>query len=112
MVKRRVINRLRKRQERIAETAAFRRPQDRERPPEEAFEQIWLQEHLQYCLAELENHVEARTCEIYRRLVLDEWAVERVCQAYDVTRTNAYVIKSRLTTRLREMMTKLVGDVV
>ena len=34
---------------------------------------------------------------------------ERVCQAYDVTRTNAYVIKSRLTTRLREMMTKLVG---
>jgi len=110
MVKRRVINRLRKRRECQAETGVFKRPQERERLPEDEFERIWLDEHLRHCLGKLRTEVEPRTCEAYQRLALDGWSVEKVCQVYDITANNAYVIKSRLTARLRELMAEIIGE--
>ena len=110
MVKRRVISRFRKRRECQAESGVFRRPQEREGPPEDEFEKIWLDEHLRHCLVKLREEVEPRTCEAYQRLALDGWSVEKVCQTYDITASNAYVIKSRLTARLRELMAEIVGE--
>ena len=67
MVKRRVINRLRKRRECLTESGVFRRPQAREALPEDEFEKIWLDEHLRFCLTKLRDEVEPRTCEAYQR---------------------------------------------
>ena len=110
MVKRRVINRLRKRRECLAESGVFRRPQDREALPEDEFEKIWLDEHLRFCLSKLRDEVEPRTCDAYQRLALDGWSVEKVCRTFGITANNAYVIKSRLTVRLRELMAEIVGE--
>lgn len=110
MVKRRVINRLRKRHECQAESGVFRRPQEREGLPEDEFEKIWLDEHLRYCLGRLRDEIEPRTCEAYQRLALDGWSVEKVCRTFDITANNAYVIKSRLTARLRELMVEIIGE--
>jgi len=110
MVKRRVINRLRKRRECLAESGVFRRPQMREGSPEEAFEKIWLDEHLRFCLTKLRDEVEPETCEAYQRLALDGWSVDQVCRTFDITANNAYVIKSRLTARLRALMAEIVGE--
>ena len=110
MVKRRVINRLRKRGECQAESGVFRRPQERESLPEDEFEKIWLDEHVRHCLGKLRDEVEPQTCEAYQRLALDDWSVEKVCQTYGITANNAYVIKSRLTARLRELMAELIGE--
>ena len=110
MVKRRVINRLRKRRECLAESGVFRRPQEREELPEDEFERIWLDEHLRFCLTKLRDEVEPRTCEAYQRLALDGWTVEKVCETFGITANNAYVIKSRLTARLRELMAEIIGE--
>ncbi len=110
MVKRRVINRLRKRRECLAESGVFRSPQVREELPEDEFEKIWLDEHLRFCLTKLRDEVEPRTCEAYQRLALDGWTVDKVCETFGITANNAYVIKSRLTARLRDLMAEIIGD--
>ena len=110
MVKRRVINRLRKRRECLAESGVFRRPQEREELPEDAFEKIWLDEHLRFCLTKLRDEVEPRTCDAYQRLALDGWPVDKVCRTFGITANNVYVIKSRLTARLRELMAEIIGE--
>ncbi len=110
MVKRRVIDRLRRRRECQVDSAVFKRPQKREALPEGEFEKIWLGAHLRFCLKKLRNEVEPQTCEAYQRLVLDGWSVDKVRQTFNITANHVYVIKSRLTARLRELMTELIGD--
>lgn len=110
MVKHRVINRLRKRRETTASSGVFAKAQYREKLPTEEFERIWLDEHLRYCIGQLRDEVEPKTCEIYEQLVFDGWSIDQVCAAHGITSNNAYVIKSRLTARLRNMMTELIGD--
>lgn len=110
MVKRRVINRWRKRNDAPADSSAFDRPQTREQLPEQDFERIWLDEHLRHCLGKLRNEVDPQTCDVFQRLALDDWPVDKVCATYAITPNNAYVIKSRLTARLRQMMSELLGE--
>ena len=110
MVKRRVINRLRKRRECEPGSGVFHRPQEREGLPEDEFEKIWLDEHLQHCLARIRDEVEPRTCEVYQRHALDGWSVDKVCRTFDITPRNVYVIKSRLTARLRDLMAEIIGE--
>jgi DNA-directed RNA polymerase specialized sigma24 family protein len=43
-------------------------------------------------------------------LALDGWSVEKVCETFGITANNAYVIKSRLTARLRELMAEIIGE--
>ena len=78
--------------------------------PDVEFERIWRDEHLRHCLEQLRIEVEFKTFEAFRRLVLDEWPVERVCETYDLTPQYVYAVKSRLTQRLRRLMRGLLGE--
>ena len=110
MAKRRVINQRRKRRAFQAESGEFDRPQEREVLPEDAFEAIWLSEHLRYCLERIREEVQPQTCEAFQRLALDGWPVEKVCRTYDITPNNAYAIKARLTGRMRTLMAEIIGE--
>ena len=77
---------------------------------DEAFERIWNDEHLRHCLEQLRIEVEFKTFEAFRRMVLDQWPIERVCQRYDLTPQYVYAMKSRLTQRLRRLMQGLLGE--
>ena len=83
-------------------------PADQE--PDEEFERIWNDEHLRHCLEQLRIEVDFKTFEAFRRLALDQWPVERVCQRYDLTPQYVYAMKSRLTQRLRRLMQSLLGE--
>ena len=78
--------------------------------PDEEFERIWNDEHLRHCLEQLRIEIEFKTFEAFRRLALDQWPVERVCQRYDLTPQYVYAMKSRLTQRLRRLMQSLLGE--
>jgi len=109
LVNNRVRNLLRQRRERVAESADFKRPQERERPPEEIWEQLWLQEHVRYCLAKIRERVEDRTFRAFEFRTLREWPVDRVCQVLDMTPEQVHVAKSRVTRHLREMMSEMLA---
>lgn len=110
MVNDRVCSLLRRRGERPAESGDFERPQERERSPEEVWEQIWLEEHLRHCCERVRQRVGSRTYEAFRRVAVDQCSVKEVCAALDMTANQMYVAKSRVTRRLQDMMKELVGD--
>ena len=105
----RVREHLRKRRDHSADTDDFARPQKRERTPEEAWERIWLQEHLRYSLEQIRPRMEAKTHAAFCRLVLDEWPVAKVCEALGLTANQVYIAKSRVGRQLRTFMVQLLG---
>lgn len=109
-VRYRIRNHMRRRRDQSARTGDFRRPQSRERVPAEVWEQIWLQEHLAYCLEQVRSDIDPQTYEIFRRYVLDEWSVTRVCKTLGVTPNQVYITKTRVAERLRKAMTALLGE--
>ena len=78
--------------------------------PDRVFERIWHDEHLRHCLEQLRIEIEPRTFEVFRRIALDEWPVERSCEAYDLSPQYVFAMKSRLTRRLRRLMQSLLGQ--
>ena len=65
MVNHRIQNVRARRREQIADSGDFKRPQEREPSPEEAWDQIWQEEHLKYCLEQIRTLVESKTFEAF-----------------------------------------------
>ena len=82
---------------------------DAEPTPDEEFEQLWNDEHLRHCLEQLRIEVEFKTFEAFRHVAFEEWPVDRVCRTYNLTPQYVYVMKARLTQRLRRLMQSLLG---
>lgn len=110
LVNNRVRNLFRDRREQLAQSKDFRRVQEREETPDEAFEKIWLEEHLRHCLHSVCAEVEEATFIAYRRLVLEGWPVARVCDEMQMTQNQVYKIKWRVTQKLDEKMRAILGD--
>jgi len=110
LVNNRVRNLHRKRRDKAAETADFRREQARERSPEEDFDAIWMEEHLKQCIRMVRLEVAAATFEAFKRHVLDECPVADVCEQLGMTPNQVYKIKWRVTQKLNEKMKELFGD--
>ena len=108
----RIRNHLRKRREPSGRTGDFERPQQRERGPVEAWDRIWLQEHLKYCLDRIRPDFEPRTFNAFRHAVIQEWPIPRVCETLGMNANQVYIAKSRVAGRLRETMVGLLGDAV
>ena len=100
---------LRERAEAASVAPDSERQSHAEPTPDEVFERIWGDEHLRHCLEQLRIEVEFKTFEAFRRLALDQWPVERVCETYDLTPQYVCAMKSRLTQRLRRLMQSLLG---
>jgi len=110
LVNNRVRNLHRRRREESAESQDFKRPQKREQPPEELFEDLWMDEHLRHCLKLVREEVEPRTFQAFQRYVLEEQPVEEVCQALGMTANQLYKVKWRVTQMLSERMKELLGE--
>ena len=98
---------LRKRREGRAETEVLAGLPDGDATPDEAWERIWLAEHLRYGLEQIRDQVSTKNYEAFRRYVLDEWPVERVCQELAMRPGQVYVAKCRITDRLRAVLAPL-----
>lgn len=78
--------------------------------PEEAFEQIWMDEHLSHCVRLIEQEVDATTYSAFRKYVIESKEVEDVCRELALTPNQLYKIKHKLTKRLKELMSVWVGE--
>lgn len=78
--------------------------------PDEAFDKIWLDEHVNHCLRIIRQEVDEATFAAFERYVLRDQPVEQVCRELALMPDQLYKIKWRLTKRLREALRELLGD--
>jgi RNA polymerase sigma-70 factor (ECF subfamily) len=110
IVNNRVKNLLRDRRERIGDSGDFRQMESREPPVEDAFESLWMEEHLRHALRLLRAEVDAISFTAFEEYAVRERPVEDVCAELGLTPNALYKIKWRLTRRLGETMRDLQGD--
>lgn len=112
LVVRRIGDTLRRKRPQQAGTRVFEDLAETEPSPDERWEANWLRSHLLFCLQRIENEYTDSTIAAFKLHVLDEWSVEKVCEALKLSANQVYLAKSRVTQRLRREMTELVGDIV
>lgn len=78
--------------------------------PEEAFERIWMQEHLWHCLRELRGEVNDSTYQAFIGYVVEQRPIEDVARETGLERGHVYTIKWRLTEKIAQKMKTMVGD--
>lgn len=110
LVNNRVRNLLRSRRGDAGDAASMGLPQEREDEPEDAFDRVWMEEHLRHCLDSLRGEVDARTFEAFERYVIDEQPADEVAGALGLSVSNLYTIKWRLTLKIAEQMRELTDD--
>jgi RNA polymerase sigma factor (sigma-70 family) len=76
---------------------------------DDAFERIWLEEHLWHCLRALRNEVDERTYRAYEAYVIEERPLDDVCAELGLKPNNVYTIKWRLTQRVAGKMRELLN---
>lgn len=85
-------------------------PAESTETPEQAFERVWLEEHLRHCLAVVEREESSGSMKAFRLYAIDERPVEEVCSATGLNAGQLYKLKWRITRRLAELMADLEGD--
>jgi RNA polymerase sigma-70 factor (ECF subfamily) len=108
LVNNRVRNLLRDRREQQGQTADFADAQQREPSPDEAFDRVWMEEHLWHCLRELRSEVEETTFRAFQAYVIEQRPIADVCAELKLTPNNVYTIKWRLTERVAARMRELL----
>lgn len=109
MVGNRVRNYYRDRRENEADSQDFVQAQDREETPDAAFEKIWLEEHLRYCLERIRTTEGDKAFLPFRAYVIEERPVQEVCRQFQLPPDQLYRLKWRLTRCLADMMHDLTG---
>lgn len=110
MVGNRVRNHFRDKREYEGGTGVFSALPDSEHAPDEAFDRVWMEEHLRHCLNQVRAEATPQEYDAYQRYVLDEQSVEDVCAAFSYTAQQLYKIKWRLTQKVSEKMRELLGE--
>lgn len=77
--------------------------------PEDAFERIWADEHLNHCLRTVQGEVSQKVFGAFRRYALESQPAEEVCRDFGITPNQLYKLKHQLTHRLRELMEQMIG---
>ncbi len=108
LVNNRVRNLLRDRHERPGQTSDLHNLAESDPTPDEAFDRIWLEEHLWHCLRELRGEVEETTYLAFQRYVIEQQPIGQVCQELNLTPGNVHTIKWRMTQRVAASMKELL----
>ena len=77
----------------------------------DAWDQLWLREHLAFCLERLESRCADGTVQAFKLYVLQELPVEEVCARLGLTSNQVYQAKTRMIRRLRAAVGQTVGKV-
>ena len=107
MVGNRVRNHFRDRREKGAESHDFQRDQYRELSPDEAFDKIWLEEHLRHCLHRVRAEEGDAAFLPFQAYALEQRPVEEVCGEFGVSANQLYKLKWRLTQSLAQKMKEI-----
>ena len=91
-----VIDLLRQRREKQADSGQMAALPDPAPTPDEAWETNWRNQHLMYCVEQVRSHVSERNHEAFRLLSFEECSVEEVCARLDMTPEQVYQAKSRV----------------
>lgn len=110
IVNNRIRNLLAARHERLAETRDFNRADPAASEADDAFDLMWMKEHLNYCLNQLRESVELTSYRAFELFVLQDKPVEAVCTELSLNANQLYSIKFRLTRKLAELMREVVGE--
>ena len=108
MVNNRIRNLLRDRREKQADTREFENVLDPADTPEEAFERLWMQQHLWHCLRQVQAEVEQATFKAYQYYVIEQRPIDEVCRELNLTTNQIYTIKWRLTEKVSAKMKELL----
>ena len=111
MVDNRIANRRRRKHMRQARTGELEALPAGE-AARQAWDEVWLREHLAYSIARLESRCSNDTVNAFRLYALQDWPVEKVCAALGLSANQVYLAKSRMIRRLRQELAALVGDVL
>ena len=110
MVTRRVIDRLRKRRDLPADSHLLREIPDELPTLDELWEREWREQHLRFCVGEVERQVTAQTRDAFRMLVQQNATVEDVCRDLGMTPNQVYKARARMLALVREKMTYLLTE--
>lgn len=110
LVNNRVRNLLRGRRENQPATGALEAVRDESPSPDDQFEQVWMQEHLWFCLRELREQVDATTYQAFELHVLQQRPADEVCGALSITPGNLYTIKWRMERKVAARLKELLDD--
>jgi len=63
----------------------------------------WQQTVLKRCLEQVRQEFEPKVFAAFRHYAIDQFAIEEVCEKFDMSRNAVYIAKSRVLSRLREL---------
>ena len=105
-----VIDLLRRRHEKQADSGQMAALPDPEPMPDEAWDTNWRKAHLMYCVEQVRARVSEKNHEAFRLLSYEECSVEDVCSRLDMTPEQVYQAKSRVLRRVRQLLLELESD--
>ena len=101
LVSRRVIDLLRKRREKHADSGQLRELADESPGPDELWEVQWKNHHLKYCVEQVRGSVPSLQFEAFEMLVLKCRTVEEVSEELGLNANQVYKAKSRVLRKVR-----------
>ncbi len=105
-----VIDLMRKRREKIADSQDIRGLVDPAPSPDEVWEEHWRHEHLKYCVEQVRGLVSPRNFKVFEMLLFDESTVKEVCDQLGLTANQVYKAKSRVLRSVCQVMSELDPD--
>lgn len=110
VVNNRIRNLLAKKHEPGIDSRAFDQADSQIEAPDDLFDRMWMKEHLDHALHDLKESVEPLSYAAFEAYVLKEQVAEDVCRQFNLSANQLYSIKFRLTRKLSDLMTGLLGD--
>lgn len=110
IVVRRVIDQFRRKGRPVTGLESPEAVPDESDRPDELWEQMWRENHLQHCMSQVQPLVSAVTWEIFESLVDERETVDELCQRLQISRNQAYKARSRVLALIREKMKYLDPD--
>lgn len=111
IVRRRVVDLLRKRRERPADTHQLSELPDSDPAVEELWETHWKQQHLRFCVERVREQVPEATYSAFR-LLLDEVPVPQICEQLGLSANQVYKAKARVLQLVRGQMSQIYDSEV
>ena len=105
-----VIDHLRKRREKRADTQALQALVDPTPTPDEQWDQTWKNEHLKYCVEQVRQHVSEMNYRAFHMLLFEDCAVDEVRARLGMNANQVYKAKSRVLLRVRKILAEVDPD--
>ncbi len=101
---------LRSRRPRQADTGLLACQADPQPGPEQIWEQVWLTEHLRYCVEKVRSELADNTYAAFMAFAIEGQPAAVVAEKLGLSMNSVYVAKHRVIERIRRLMVELTGS--